>query len=151
MKTRHTYLITQHCITRVLFICLAVQQVHLCSRRQLHDSKLLKLRIHGQKWGMTFNEYSISLKIIIRQKAGTLKHGRRGHGAIFDGEKFLVIGGEGVLPGDKYLARRLIETEVCTLKGQRMTCVEQATALEGYRYPELFLVADDFGKDVSKC
>ena len=74
-----------------------------------------------------------------------MKHGRRGHGAIFDGEKFLIIGGE---KSDG----RAVKNEVCTLEGSTMTCTEQSTALDNYEfYPELFLVADDFGKDSNKC
>ena len=77
-------------------------------------------------------------------KAGTLKNGRYGHGAIFDGENFLIIGGmKNYDP---------IKNEVCTLKGSKMTCVEQPVALKGYTYyPELFLVGKDFGKDINKC
>ena len=82
--------------------------------------------------------------MIIRQKAGNLRHGRRGHGAIFDGEKFLIIGGHDV-SGE-------VENEVCTLKGSRMTCIAQSTATYGYaNYPELFLVDEDYGKDFNKC
>ena len=81
-----------------------------------------------------------------RQKVGFLKHGRSGPGAIFDGEKFLIIGGKINTDYDP------VENEVCTLEGSTMTCVEQSTALKDYAYyPELFLVADDFGKDLNKC
>ena len=78
-------------------------------------------------------------------KVGVLEYGRHGHGAIFDGEKFLIIGGEKNDGGP-------IKNEVCTLKELTMTCVEQATALDQYSYyPELFLVPEMFGKDVEKC
>ena len=77
-----------------------------------------------------------------------MKTGRYGHGVIFDGEKFLVIGGykrDGPRGG-------AVKNEVCTLEGLPMTCVEQSPALDRYvYYPELFLVAEDFGKDKSKC
>ena len=75
-----------------------------------------------------------------RQKAGTLNHGRKSPGAIFDGEKFLIIGGYGK-----------VKNEVCTLEGSTMTCVEQSEALEEYLYPGLFLVTVNFGKDVTRC
>ena len=81
-----------------------------------------------------------------RRKAGTLNHGRQGHGAIFDGEKFLIIGGK--------VSRALeaVKNEVCTLEGSAMTCVEQSTALAKYAdYPALFLVVEDYGKDANKC
>ena len=74
-----------------------------------------------------------------------MKNGRHGHGAIFDGEKFLVIGGEKSGSGP-------VKNEVCTLEGSTMTCVEQSTALENYGvYPELFLVSENFGKGVNSC
>ena len=80
------------------------------------------------------------------QKAGALKQGRYDHGAIFDGEKFLIIGGRRNWADDP------INNEVCTLKGSNMTCVKQSTALVNiYIYPQLFLVPEDFGKDISKC
>ena len=72
-------------------------------------------------------------------KAGTLKHGRNGHGVIFNGEKFLVVGGSE-------------KSEVCTLKSEKVDCVEQSTIMEGYAYyPELFLVVENFGKDKNEC
>ena len=74
------------------------------------------------------------------KKAGTLKTGRSGHGAIFDGKNFLIVGGE---PSD--FGR--VKNEVCSLEGSTMTCVEQSSSLFRYAwYPELFLVAEDFGK-----
>ena len=82
--------------------------------------------------------------MLTRQKAGTLKNGRYDHGAIFDGEKFLIIGGRKNWLDDP------VNNEVCTLKGSNMTCVEQSIALD-YTYPRLFLVPEDFGKDTSKC
>ena len=70
-------------------------------------------------------------------KAGTLVTGRSGHGAIFDGEKFLIVGGVGSL-----------KNEVCTPVDKTMTCVEQSITLDSYRYyPELFLVGENYGKD----
>ena len=67
-------------------------------------------------------------------------HARRGHAVTFDGENFLVIGGFGSF-----------KNEVCTLSGN-VTCVELPAALDYYAYyPELFLVTEDFGKDITKC
>ena len=92
-----------------------------------------------------FLDFLLEFILFSHQKAGTLNYGRYGHGAIFDGEKFLIIGGIKDVAG-------AIKNEVCTLEGSTMTCFEQRTALEGYfYYPELFLVADDFGKEVKKC
>ena len=80
----------------------------------------------------------------IWSKAGDLKNGRRRHGAIFDGEKFLVLGGEKGTSGP-------VKNEVCTLSGTSMTCEEAPNALEDYlTYPELFLVTGDFCKDTSQ-
>ena len=74
-------------------------------------------------------------------KAGTLVTGRYGHGAIFDGEKFLIVGGQGSL-----------KNELCTLADGTMACVEQSTTLDYYAYfPELFLVDEDYGKDWNHC
>ena len=74
-------------------------------------------------------------------EAGTLVTGRYAHGAIFDGEKFLIIGGRGSL-----------KNEVCTLNNATMTCTEQSTTLEDYAYyPELFLVEENYGKDWNNC
>ena len=87
------------------------------------------------------NEVNLESHLFTRPKAGTLKHGRSGHGVIFDGEKFLVIGGKkksrGLIPDP-------VETEVCTLHNSTMTCVDQSTSLDQYvYYPELFLVTED--------
>ena len=61
-------------------------------------------------------------------------------GAIFDGEKFLIIGGSGVH-----------NNEVCTYKDDTMTCVYRSMILENYFSPELFLVEANYGKDLPKC
>ena len=74
-----------------------------------------------------------------------MKYGRNGHSAILVDGKVLIIGG--YVKGDPVL-----NNEVCTFSGSTMTCVEQSIALKGYsHYPELFVVADDFGEDKSKC
>ena len=90
--------------------------------------------------------------MISRQKVGTLKQDRCKHGVIFDGEKFLVIGG---LTGS---IGRHARNEICTLtKNKRMSCVEQSTVWKGSTdflgedYPELFFLGEDFGKDDNKC
>ena len=78
-------------------------------------------------------------------KAGSLKNGRYGHGAIFDGEKFIVLGGYPSGNGP-------VKNEVCTLSGTSMTCEEASNTLENYyASPELFLVPEHFGKDISEC
>ena len=92
-----------------------------------------------------FSDFLLEFILLSRQKAGTLNYGRYGHGATFDGEKFLIIGGIKDSGG-------AVKNEVCTLEGLTITCVEQSTALVVYSdYPELFLVPDDFGKDINKC
>ena len=77
-------------------------------------------------------------------KAGSLKNGRRAHAAIFDGGKFIVLGN----PSDY----GPVKNEVCTLSGTSMTCEESSNTLYNYAwYPELFLVTEHFGKDISQC
>ena len=77
-------------------------------------------------------------------RAGFLVNGRHGHGAIFDGQKFLIIGG--YIDGDPVM------NEVCSLQDSRMICIEQPIDMEGYyEFPELFLVAEDFSKNSAKC
>ena len=68
--------------------------------------------------------------------AGKLKSSRSGHGVIFDGSNFLVIGGV----GDQ-------KTENCVLEGTVMTCIEQESpALHNYNvYPALFLTDNNYG------
>ena len=79
-------------------------------------------------------------------KAGNLKNGRRMHGTIFDGEKFLILGGESKSNGQTL---KNVKNEVCTLSGTSMTCEESLNSLEEYvYYPELFLVQEDFCKNV---
>ena len=74
-------------------------------------------------------------------QAGTLVAGRYGHGAIFDGENFLIVGGKGTF-----------KNEVCTLKDEKITCVAQSTTLENYNYyPELLLVEENYGTDLGHC
>ena len=69
--------------------------------------------------------------------AGSLKQGRYGHGVIFDGVQFLVIGGAGNM-----------KTEVCSLNGKTITCTLQENGLIDYAYyPELFLVDNSYGND----
>ena len=129
-------------------IYLAVTQL-VATRKQLHY--WTQKRLNGPKPGnriVTKNLCS-KLPLIARtyfhpRKVGTLINGRRDHGAIFDGEKFLVIGGD--------IGGNPVKNEVCTLSGSTMTCVEQSSSLDNYAYyPELFLVAEDFGKDLQNC
>ena len=67
--------------------------------------------------------------------AGHLKSPRAKHGVIYDGETFLVVGGNA--------ADRLTDakTENCILEGELMTCTEHESApLVNYKqYPVLFL------------
>ena len=71
--------------------------------------------------------------------AGYLKQARSGHGVVFDGEQFLIIGGGGDLK----------HTENCALnRNGKVTCTEQENGLRDYQlYPELMLVDDYFGND----
>ena len=81
-----------------------------------------------------------------KETVGSLVDSRRAHGAVFDGDKFLLIGGR---KNDDF---EPVVTEVCTLKDSTMTCVEQSEALDQYAYyPELFIVSQNFGKDFNKC
>ena len=70
--------------------------------------------------------------------AGSLKQAREGHAVAFDGKQFLVIGGVGDL-----------KTENCTPNRNTITCTEnQSPGLNNYSYyPELLLVADNYGND----
>ena len=70
--------------------------------------------------------------------AGHLNQGRHAHGVIFDGGQFLVIGG-----------RDNQKTESCFPNGETVTCIQQeGEGLSTYAsYPELALVADDYGND----
>ena len=71
--------------------------------------------------------------------AGTLVTGRWHHNAIYDGESLIVVGGRGTK-----------KTEVCNLSNGIFFCVEQNPELEYYYvYPELFLVAENFCKELS--
>ena len=69
--------------------------------------------------------------------AGSLKQARSGHAVIFDGTQFLVIGGFGDF-----------KTENCVPTGDTITCTEQQLGLDYYYYyPEVMLVADNYGDD----
>ena len=70
--------------------------------------------------------------------AGNLKSGRYGHGVIFDGSSFLVIGGDGTF-----------KTEKCILVGTTMSCTElESPPLGNYAYyPALFLTDKNYGDD----
>ena len=73
---------------------------------------------------------------------GYLLSGRNNHGAIFEGNHFLVIGGD---PYEDWHDDNSLKTEKCTLTGSGMICEEQQPELEGYsEYPELFLVPGDY-------
>ena len=67
--------------------------------------------------------------------AGTLNSGRHGHSAVFDGEKFLVVGGYDD-----------VEAEYCKLEGKNITCENHIVKFFYWRYyPEIFLVDDTYG------
>ena len=75
-------------------------------------------------------------------KAGDLLTARSGHGAIFDGEYLIVVGG---YKGNS----DPLKTEKCEFGDDGITCTEQSPSLYGYRnYPELFLVEKDFCKSL---
>ena len=68
-------------------------------------------------------------------KSGNLKQARSRHNVIaIDESTVIVVGG-----------RKTRETEVCTLTGQKFTCVKQSPELTDYaEYPELFIVPQDY-------
>ena len=69
--------------------------------------------------------------------AGSLNQARQGHGVIFDGEQFVVIGGMGNF-----------KTENCVVSGETVTCTQHGPGLTDYQYyPELALVDDSYGND----
>ena len=73
-------------------------------------------------------------------KAGDLTTARYGHGAIFDGDVLIVVGGYNGISDP-------LKTEKCEFDDEGITCTEQSPSLNGYRfYPELFLVESDFCK-----
>ena len=68
-----------------------------------------------------------------------------GHEAIFDGEKFLVLGGAKSGGG-------AVSNEVCTLIGASIACREASNKLDDYyAYPELFLVTENYGSEIYYC
>ena len=77
-------------------------------------------------------------------KVGELKYSRSDHGVIFDGNRFLAVGGMGDY-GD-------LMSEICTLSEGGITCVDDFPILPlYYSYPELLLVPDDFCADFNSC
>ena len=71
-------------------------------------------------------------------KLGKLKSGRHGHGVIYDGKAFMVIGGNGSY-----------KTEKCLLSGTSITCTEQTPTLENYDItPALIMVPEDFCTEI---
>merc|ERR1719285_447850 len=66
--------------------------------------------------------------------AGNLNTARRGHGAIYLDNSFLVVGGEGNLQSEK-----------CDLDRGTVSCTSQEPSLNSYySYPELYLVSNDY-------
>ena len=111
------------------------------------SNTIARLDTRTAKWskvGFPTENSKLKKCFYTKPKAGTLKYGRNGHGAVLLGEKVLIIGG--------YVGGGPVNNEVCSFNDTTMACVEQSTALTHYAYyPELFLVAEDFGKDKSKC
>ena len=72
-------------------------------------------------------------------QAGELNYARRGHGAIFNNEEIIVAGGNGHY-----------KTESCSVKENGIvSCTAQAPTLKFYyEYPEMYLVDDNFCKDI---
>ena len=71
-------------------------------------------------------------------KAGELVYARQGHGAIFNGDVFIVAGGEVEF-----------KTEACSINYGEVNCVAQAPTLWRFQYyPEMFLVDENFCKDI---
>ena len=71
--------------------------------------------------------------------AGSLYQARWGHSVVFDGSRFLVIGGFG---GNYF------KTENCFPNGTTINCTEQPLGLYNYAfYPEIMLVDENFAKD----
>ena len=69
--------------------------------------------------------------------AGELNQYNMGQNVIYDGEYLIVIGGGA---GTR-------QTEKCSILDGLVSCTSQAPELENYfRYPELFLVPNDFCK-----
>ena len=67
---------------------------------------------------------------------GSLVTGRHGHGAIFDGQYLLVIGGSGTY-----------NTEKCSISNDQITCSSQSPVLINYAfYPEVLLVPKSYCK-----
>lgn len=73
---------------------------------------------------------------------GQMKLARAGHGVIYDGQYFVVVG------GSNQNSRESMITERCYWSNQNMTCEQQQPELDFYEwYPELFLVHDDYVED----
>ena len=71
-------------------------------------------------------------------KAGELKIARSEHGAIHNGVKMIIAGGDG-----NY------KSESCDVVDGSVTCIAQAPTLDNYSlYPEMFLVPDSFCKNI---
>jgi hypothetical protein len=67
---------------------------------------------------------------------GKLIYARNSHGAIFNGDVFIVAGG--------YYDEKFV-TEACSIKKDEVNCIKQAPVLADYDwYPEMFLVSDAF-------
>ena len=73
-----------------------------------------------------------------------MKLARAGHGVIYDGYSFIVVGGSNEKSGDQMV------TEKCEWNYGNFTCEQQEPGLSFFvYYPELFLVHDDY--ELEKC
>ena len=80
-------------------------------------------------------------------KVGNLKTAREGHGVVFEGQYFMVVGGHESIENGQALA-----TEKCSLQSSVVSCVSQLPNLTDYVYrPELILVDENYGKHVPEC
>ena len=69
--------------------------------------------------------------------AGYLKKSRYGHGVVYDGSVFLIVGGVGK-----------VKSENCSIKDSTMQCIEHGSSLSYYAYyPALFMVDSKYGDD----
>ena len=72
-------------------------------------------------------------------KLGELRSSRYQHNVIYDGEVFMVIGGN----------NSNLKSEKCSLSRSTMTCTEQAPALTSYMLtPALVMVPEDFCTEI---
>ena len=75
-------------------------------------------------------------------KVGLLNQARHAHGAIYDGNQIMVIGG----------GRGEFQTEKCEIENETVFCASQEPTLKDYGwFPELYLVSDNYCKNSSSA